>query len=140
MVKVSPMEGADKLKRGITSHGTDYLAGVQKVTQNPAELAAAKAEQWFASLQDAYANGRFQRGLGRVTLADWKASVQNGGAARYTQSADRAATNYQRFATQFYPYLDSVQSQVSSMPKRNLAESIQRMVRNVELIHEFKNR
>lgn len=134
------MEGADKLKRGITAHGQDYLAGVQKVTQNPAELAAQKADQWFAALQDAYANQRFQRGLSRVTLADWKAAVANGGAARYTQSADRAATNYQRFASQFYPFLDSVQQTVNQMPKRNLAESIAKMVRNVEMIHEFKNR
>lgn len=140
MPKVTATEGADKLKRGISAHGQDYASGVQKVTVNPAELAAAKQDEWFLALQDAYNNDRFSKGLGRVTLSSWKASVADGGVSRYTQSADRAAKNYQAFAQEFYPYLDSVQSQVKAMPKRNMAESIARMVKNVELIHEFKNR
>ena len=140
MTKVNPTEGADKLKRGITAHGQDYAAGINKVTVNPAELAAAKEGEWYAALTDAYQNNRFSKGLSRVTLAGWKAAVNNGGVSRYTQSADKAATNYLKFAQDFYPYLDQVQSQISAMPKRNLAESIAKMVRNVELIHDFKNR
>lgn len=140
MPKVSASEGADKLKRGIAAHGQDYAAGIQKVTVNPAELAAAKEEEWFASITDAYNNSRFSKGLSRVTLQSWKAAVADGGVSRYTQSADRAAKNYQSFAAEFYPYLDQVQNQVKAMPKRNMAESIARMVKNVELIHEFKNR
>lgn len=140
MPKVTPSEGADKLKRGIATHGQDYASGVQKVTENPAEKAAAAQDLWFTQLQDAYANGRFQKGLSRVTLTSWKASIQDGGVAKYTQSAEKAAKNYQTFAQEFYPYLNGVQAEVNAMPKRNLSESIAKMVRNVELIHEFKNR
>lgn len=140
MPKVTAAEGADKLKRGISTHGQDYASGVSKVTENPMEKAAASQDLWFASLQDAYANNRFANRVGRVTLQQWKQSITDGGVSRYTQSADKAAKNYQAFAQEFYPYLAGVQSEVNAMPKRNLSESIQKMVRNVELIHEFKNR
>lgn len=140
MPKVTPTEGADKLKRGISSHGTDYQAGINKVSVNPAEQAAANEDKWFASLSDAYTNKRFSKGLGRVTLAGWKAAVMDGGVSRYTQSADKAAKNYAAFAQQFYPFLQSVQDQISAMPNRSLQDNIQRMIANVNMIHEFKNR
>lgn len=140
MVKVSPLEGADKLKRGISTHGSDYQAGVNKVTENPAQKAIAAKDVWVAGIQDAIANNRYEKGLSRVTLADWKNSVNNGGVMRYTQSADKAATNYAKFAADFYPFLQNVQNTIQAMPRRNLQESIARMVANVQAIHEFKNR
>lgn len=140
MVKVSANEGADKLKRGISTHGQDYQSGVNKVTENPAQKAIAAKDVWEAGIRDAIANNRYEKGLSKVTLADWKNSVNNGGVMRYTASADKAAANYAKFAAEFYPFLQNVQNEVNALPRRNFQESLQRMIVNATRIHEYKNR
>lgn len=139
MTKISPQQAADKLGQRIAQSGTAYSAGVQAVQTNPAQKAIAAKAKWEAGIQDAIANNRFVKGLQNVTLEGWKASVRDYGVNRYTGSAQKATSNYAKFAADFFPYLDTVSSEINSMPNLTLEDSIARMTHNVRRLHEWRN-
>lgn len=139
MPNITPAQAAAKLTSRMQQSGTLYRDGVNAVTVNPAELAAAQEDKWFTRLQDAYNNQRFSKGLATVSLQDWKTAVNDLGVQRYTQSADKAGANYLKFANVFYPFLETVQAEIAGMPNNTLQDSIDRMIKNVTRLSEFAN-
>lgn len=135
---ITPQQAAEKLGRRIAQSGQDYLDGVNRVTENPMQKAAAKSDKWMSRLQEAHANGKWVAGLNRVSLPQWKTQVQQKGVSRYTQSANQAQTKYADFAQTFFPYLQTVQDEIAAMPDNTLQDSINRMVRNAQRLSEFR--
>lgn len=140
MPKLSPQQAGEKLARKIQAAGTDYQNGVNAVSVNPAQLAMAANDKWVAGIQDAIQNDRFRKGLSTVTLQDWKDATLTVGVQRFTSSGAKAQKNYTKFAQEFFPYLDTVQNEIDAMPNLTFQDSINRMIRNAERLHEFKNR
>ncbi len=140
MARITPQQAAEKLGTRIGQSGTAYMNGVNAVTENPAQKAIAAAPKWVAGIQDAIANGRYERGLSRVTLTGWKNAVATYGQSRYVGSAQKAQANYLTFAQEFFPYLDQVSQTVNAMPANTIEDNIQRMITNVRMLHDFRNR
>lgn len=140
MPRITPQQAAEKLGTRIGQSGTAYMNGVNAVTENPAQKAIAAKAKWEAGIQDAIANNRFERGLSRVTLAGWKASVTNYGQTRYVGSAAKAQANYKMFADEFFPFLDTVSQEIDAMPANTIEDNINRMITNVRRLHQFRNR
>jgi len=139
MAKITPSQAAQKLGQRIAQSGAAYLAGVQAVTENPAQKAIAAKAKWEAGIMDAIANNRFEKGLSKVTLQGWKQSVADFGQNRYTSSATKAEKNYAAFAQEFFPFLDTVSDEVDSMPNMTIEDSIARMAHNVRRLHGWRN-
>jgi len=91
---------ATRLKAAIP----DVKKGVNAVTENPCALAAAKADQFQAAVSSDATKEKFRRGLGRVSLPDWKARTA-AKADRIAGGIDEAAVKVKDFAADFLPYV-----------------------------------
>lgn len=121
---ITPQQAAANWQKGM-SNSTDKLkAGVNSVTVNPMEQAANAQDRYIAGIQKAVSSGKWQAGLRRKSLQDWKDAMNNKGAARVASGATAAVPKVQAFMGQFLPYINSV---VSSLPPRgDLETNIQR--------------
>ena len=134
----TPQEAAKRLGDGIRNGGSKYTSGVNAVQTNPASQAIAKRNKWVAAMQNPETHNKWEAGLSRVTLADWKNAAGTVGAQRYSQSADKAQSNYQDFAADFFPFLNNVQQQINNMPDVTLEERIQKAVANMRAIAQYQ--
>lgn len=134
---ITATQAAQKLATGIRNGGTAYEMGVNAVTTNPAQKAIAKRDKWIAAMQDPATHDRWSRGLGRVTLPEWQQATLTVGKQRFTQSADKAASNYQDFADNFFPVLERNVQQVNAMPDTTLDERIARATQMMRLNAQY---
>ena len=135
---ITAQQASQKLANGIRNGQTAYSDGVNSVTENPATKAIAKKGKWVQAMTDPKTHDKWESGLSRVTLTDWKSATSGVGAQRFAQSADKAQSNYQEFAQDFFPYLANVQAQVAAMPDVTLDERIQKAVQNMRLISQYQ--
>jgi len=138
MPKVTPEEGAVKLidrARAAAPHIADQ---VRKVTVAPTELAAQKIDKMQSNFNRAIADGKVERGLRRVGLADWQKAMVEKGVPRIVPGLEAAKSKIIEFNRQFYPHLERVQSEIATMPDTTLEDGIARMVHNVRRNAEFK--
>lgn len=135
----TPTQAAAKLKTRIQQSGQMYSDGVNAVQVNPAEKAIAAKDKWAASIQEAIANDRYAKGLAPVTLQSWKNATITYGVSRYTQSADKAGANYQKFAEKFFPFLQTEMATINNMPTTTFEERLNKMVASARAIHNFRN-
>jgi hypothetical protein len=89
-------------------------------------LAAAAKDRWIANLNAAAANGAFEAGLSKVTLASWKAAAADKGAANMAAGARLGAVKVQQAEQVLGPQRDAI---VASLPPRGtLDQNVQRAV------------
>ena len=138
MPKVSPNEGAAKLRRRIQGAGQDYLDGVDRVTESPTAKAAQKEDKMRQGILAAIDSGKWRRGLEGVTLADWKRDTKAKGGQRYTASAEQAERNYASFAQDFYPFLQGVQDNIATMPDLTFADRLARVNTALTQLHDYQ--
>jgi len=81
----------EKYEKRVRMAADDYKTGIENVTENPAALAAANADVWFARIQEAYRNKTFSSKLGRISLEEWKKSVMDYGVDNYSRAATTKA-------------------------------------------------
>lgn len=138
MARVTPEQFAEKWNRRIKAAVPDIQAGVQRVTQAPGELAAAKQDKMLQKLQEAVTSGKWASRVRSVTVEDWRRSVLDKGVARIAAGAD-AATNKQReFASQLLPYIDRVVAEVNRMPDLTLEDAINRATHVIREMAKFR--
>lgn len=105
--------------------------GVQGVTTSPTQAAAAAGQLWQQRVQDPATLQKFQRGLQRVSLADWQNAMLNKGIPRIATGAANAKDKFTAFLTQFLPFVQNVAAQVHQMPKATLDDRINRAVAQI---------
>lgn len=116
-----------------TGRSTDAVrAGVQATTVNPAERAAARQDAYLAGVQRAVADGKYRRGLSRVTLQSWQDAMINKGLTRIASGASAAQPKFATFMEKFLPHLAAGRAKLASMPRGDLQQNIARMVAMVE--------
>ena len=109
---------ADKWSTRSSAAAPDYAAGAQATDKDPTQLAIQAAPRWFAKVQDAYNQGRFQAGLARAGKAGWLAGVTGKGQQNYANSVGSAAVK-SKVATvfgQLLPFEANLQAQIATMP------------------------
>lgn len=136
-VKVTAAELAEKWNRRIKGAGEDIRRGVEKVTENPAVKAVAAKAKMLARLTEAVTSGKWERGLNRVTLADWKSAMTDLGIGRIPAGADRAVPKVREFAGELIAHENAGLVQIDGMPDVTLEDSIQRMTTWVRHMSEF---
>lgn len=133
---LTPQEYADKWAKN-TKNGVQYYKdGVNKVTVAPGVAAAAKQDKMLAGIQEAVNSGKWANRVSSVNLTDWKNAAANKGAQRIAAGVDGAMPKQLKMAQVLNQRLEGAQSVLSSMPDNTYEERIQRMVAQVQYMHD----
>ncbi len=114
-----------------------FTEGVQATTKDPTALAVAQVAKLQQNFLESITSGRWQRGLAASGAAGWKAATV-AKAANYATGINAAQ---QKFQTAIGPVLAieaQLQSQLATMPKTTLADSVARMTFWATALHNWK--
>jgi type IV secretory pathway TrbL component len=111
---------------------------VNAVQTNPAQAAIAAKDRWIANLNDAAANGRYEAGLSKVTLAGWKQAATDKGASNMAAGARNGAAKVQANEQVMGPVRDAI---VASLPPRGtIDQNIERAAQMARQMAATRNR
>lgn len=131
-------EAARKWARNLSSSQDSIKQGVMNVTVNPAERAAARQDAYVQGVQRAVNDGKWQRGLRRVTLQSWQDAMITKGLPRISSGASAATAKVQSFLEKWLPHQEALKQKLSSMPRGDLQTNIARAVMAMEHNAAFK--
>jgi len=137
MSKLTPKEAQEKHARRLKASTEDMRAGVERVTEAPTLKAAAAKVKMRAKIVAAIDSGKWERGLKRVTLADWKDKMINKGVARVPEGIDAAAAKVEGFFAELLPFQDGLVAGVKKMPDVTLEDNINRMTSFIRGMSKF---
>lgn len=135
MASKNPQTVAQKWSTNLAGSTTSIQAGVQAVTVAPGVTAAANVATWLAKIQQSQA--KWVRNVSAVTLGEWQQAMITKGIPRISTGATAAEPKMAAFFTQFLPYLDAGKSQIASMPKTSLAQSIAKAAAQITYNSQF---
>jgi len=138
MAKLTPEEFQEKHARRLKAAIADMERGVKAVTSSPTAAAAAKKEKMRAGINAAIDSGKWEAGLKRVTLDEWKEKMLAKGLPRVAAGIDAAAPKVQEFASELLAYEDRLQGEVAKLPDVTLEDSINRMTTWIRGMAKFR--
>lgn len=136
-VKLSANEISDKWNRRTKASVSDIQAGIDRVSENPAQKAISKKEKMKANLVAAIDNGTWARRLGEVSLEDWKSKTRAKVAERLAGGVDGAMNKRGKFDAWLVSTLNGVLPDIEKMPDMTLEDSVNRVRKLME--HMSKN-
>lgn len=135
-VRVTPEQAQQKWVSRIGAASTDVANGVDRVTQAPGQLAAAKVDKWRQNTMAA--EDKWRRNVGAVSLEDWRTLMKNVGIPRIAQGAQAKQAKYGNFAAQFFAHLNAGLDTINRMPDTTFEERVQRAVAMMRHNRNFK--
>jgi len=138
MAKLTAQEFQEKHARRTKAAVEDVRKGIDRVTVNPCELAAAKQDKMLTNLTASVSSGKWAAGLKRVSLEDWKRKARDIGVNRIAAGIDGAKEKTVAFAEQLLPHIDRGKAKIASMPDVTLDDNINRMTAFVRHMSEMK--
>jgi hypothetical protein len=131
---------AERWSRGLSNSVDKMREGVLAVTTAPSEAAIAAKDRYLTGVQTAVADGRYERGLRRVTLQQWQESFINKGVARISSGAAAAKPAVTRFMEGWLPLMQQASQRVATMPKGTLQDAQQRANFMIAFAHAQKGK
>lgn len=138
MAKLTAQEFQEKHARRLKGAVEDVRKGIDRVTENPCDKAAAKADKMLTNLTASVTSGKWAAGLKRVTLEEWKRKARDIGVNRIAAGIDGAADKVVAFAEQLLPHIDREQAKIKAMPDVTLDDNINRMTSFIRGMANFK--
>ncbi|KKN26662.1 hypothetical protein LCGC14_0872290 [marine sediment metagenome] len=138
MSKLTPQQFQEKHARRLKGAVNDIKEGIDRVTENPCEKAAAKQDKMLTNLTAAVQSGKWAAGLKRVDLATWKQKARDIGVNRIAAGIDGAKDKVIKFAEELLPHIDREQAKLAGMPDVTLDDNINRMTSFVRGMANFK--
>jgi len=126
MAKLTPREFQEKHARRLKAATEDIRKGIDRVTENPCEKAAAKQDKMLTNLTAAIASGKWSQGLKRVSLDEWKKKARDVGVNRIAAGIDAAEAKVVSFAEVLLPHVDQGLDKIKGMPDITLDDNINR--------------
>lgn len=133
-----PMKVAQKWANGLGNATQSYIDGINGTTVNPMQRAIAAIPKYQANVNAAVQSGKLQRGLSRVSEAEWKQRATQVGATKLAQGAADAKGKMESFLSQWLPFVDSVRNKVNSMPSTTKQDRLNKMIANATALSEFR--
>ena len=124
--QLNPQEVAEKHARRTKAAVQDMVRGVQNVTINPAAVAITKKDKLVNNWNTAMQSGKWERGMKRVTLESWQASMVNKGAGRVAAGLDGAMPKTTAFFTELLPFQADLSKKIETLPDLTIEDSINR--------------
>ena len=140
MPKLTPEEFAEKHNRRTKAALEDMRTGIERVTEAPTLKAAQKKEKMKAHLLQAVDSGKWETGLKRVSLEEWKSKMVDLGVNRVSAGLDANKVKVQDFASQLLPHIDAGQKAIEKMPDVTLEDSVNRMVAFIRHMSKFSRK
>lgn len=135
---LNAQEIASKWERNTQGAVESFKAGVNAVTESPMAAAAKNADNYLRGVTEAVTSGKWQQGLNRVSLQDWKNATAGKGATRIAEGVRTSKPKMQAFLQDFLPHVQNV---AASLPARGgLEDNIQRMIMQVRGNAQFSRR
>lgn len=134
----NPGDVARKWQRNLSASAESARTGVASVTRNPAEAAAAREDAYVQGVQRAAINGKWRRGLQRVTLSDWQRSMTEKGIPRMASGAAAAVGKMETFMSAWLPHMEGLKSKLANMPRGDLEANKARMIAAVDHATQFR--
>jgi hypothetical protein len=134
-VNLSANEISDKWNKNTKASVSYIQAGIDKVTENPAEKAIAKQDKMIQNLTQAVNSGKWAAGLRGVSLADWKQQTKEKVGSRLASGVDGAMSKRQKFDAYLVNTLNGVLPEVANMPDMTLEDSVNKVRRVMEHMH-----
>jgi len=131
---------ADKWSRRLKAAVEDIRAGVEAVTENPCEKAAAKKAKWIARLTSKEVQDKWEAALKRVTLEDWKKAMLEVGVGRIAAGVDAAVDEFRDFMNELLPHIEAGRAKIKAMPDVTLEDNIRRMEAFIRHMAAFRRR
>lgn len=138
MAKLTASQFQEKHARRLKGAVEDVRAGIDRVTENPCEKAAAKQDKMLTNLTAAVASGKWAKGLKRVPLEVWKKQARDVGVNRIAAGIDAAKTKVIAFAEELLPHIDRELEKIKGMPDVTLDDNINRMTSFIRGMAGFK--
>jgi len=138
MAKLTASEFQEKHARRLKAATEDVRKGIDRVTENPCEKAAAKQDKMLANLTASVNSGKWAGGLKRVSLEDWKKKARDIGVNRIAAGIDGAKDKVVAFAEKLLPHIDRQREKIKAMPDVTLDDNINRMTSFIRGMAEFK--
>lgn len=138
MPKLTPQEAQIKHARNLKASVSDIRDGINRVSTAPGQLAAAKADKMLMNLTEAVTSGKWARRVSAVPLAEWKQKAIEKGIPNIGRGIDLAAPKMVAFYSQLFPYQESLQARINSMPDLTLQDNIQKMIAWTEGMADFQ--
>jgi len=138
MAKLTATEFQEKHARRLKGAVEDVRRGIERVTENPCDKAAAKQDKMLTNLTAAVQSGKWAAGLKRVSLEDWKKQARDVGVNRIAAGIDAAKTKVIAFAEVLLPHIDRGQDKIKAMPDVTLDDNINRMTTFVRHMADMK--
>lgn len=126
---------SDKWNRRMKGAITDIQTGIDAVTDNPCEKAAAKKDKMLQNITQAVNNGRWEAGLRKVTINDWKTKTKDKVAQRLSSGVDGSMDKRRQFDTYLVNNLNAVLPTINSMPDLTIEDSVNRVRALMEHMH-----
>lgn len=129
---------SQKWQRNFAGSSESYKARIGAVTESPMEKAAAAKAQWVAGVNRASENGKYEAGLRRVSLQQWKDAAMTKGAQRLADGAAAARPKMEAFLREFLPFVAENQRRIADMPRGSLEQNIARAAEMMRLNAQFR--
>lgn len=139
MARRTAQQVAKKWATSMQGAATAMRDGVAAVTQSPTAKAADAVDKYRAGVMKAIDDGTYQAGLRSVTLDQWKQSMLQKGIGRVADGVAAAGPKMERFMGELLAHTDMVSQEIQGMPSLTKEDRKQRMLRNFELMSEFRS-
>lgn len=140
MAKLTPAEFQEKHARRLKGAITDMQRGIEGVTASPTAAAAAKKDKMRMNVNAAIDSGKWEAGLKRTTLEEWKTKTVQKGLGRVAAGIDAASAKVTSFASELLPYQDRLKADISKMPDVSLEDNINRMTSFIRGMAKFQRK
>jgi len=138
MPKLNAEQFQEKHARNLKAAREDMIAGADRVSVSPTELAAKKIDKMKANFVKAIESGKVERGLKRITLDDWKTKYKDIGVDRVAAGIDGAKAKVIAFASELLPFEATLQTEVNKMSDLTLSDSVARATKWITGMAKFK--
>ncbi|NVM22311.1 MAG: hypothetical protein HWN68_11095, partial [Desulfobacterales bacterium] len=140
MARVTPEEFQEKHARRLKGAVEDIRRGVERVTESPTAKAAAKKTKMKTNLNAAIDSGKWERGLKRVSVDEWKKKTVEKGIDRIAAGIDAAADKQVAFARELLPFIDTQKEGIKKLPDVTLEDNITRMTTFIRGMAKFERK
>lgn len=126
-VSLNAADVSSKWQTRMKGSVSDIQKGIDSVTENPAEKAIAAKDRMLQGVTAAINDGRWENGLRKVALSDWKSKTKQKVAERLAGGVDAAMGKRRDFDQWLVNTLNGVLPQVAAKEKMTLEDGIERV-------------
>lgn len=135
-----PKKIAAKQVRRAQEASTDYVEGVQGVTEAPGAKAVRKQDKLKQNFNASVDSGKWADATKAVSRDDWVQATVSKGGARYAAGVEEAKGKIEAFQEDLQSFLASTQSEIDNMPDATPEQRKAKMVANFDRMRKFKRR